>query len=240
MTVEAVFDALRTYKREITGEGLTAVDVATFNAVFASWKPAHENPHALGDGAAFYASVRGYFGVLNQPQVDGFGTLLQAMGVVRWPIAFAAYGLATAWHETNQTMQPVREAYWLSEAWRKTNLRYYPWYGRGLVQLTWKGDDRASPYGYTRADEELDLNGKLLADPDLALDPSIAAQVLVRGMEEGWFCTKGLKDFLPLSGLGGHSAFVGARKIINGSDRADDIAKYADAFQAALTAGAWA
>ena len=33
----------------------------------------------------------------------------------------AAYILATVWHETNATMQPVKEAYWLSEAWRQQN-----------------------------------------------------------------------------------------------------------------------
>ena len=68
------------------------------------------------------------------------------MGKARWPTAWCAYGLATAWWETNKTMQPVREAYWLSEAWRKPNLRYYPHYGRGYVQLTWKGDDKHPAY----------------------------------------------------------------------------------------------
>lgn len=50
----------------------------------------------------------------------------------------AAYVIATSYWETNKTMVPVKEAYWLSENWRKDNLRYYPWYGRGYVQLTWE------------------------------------------------------------------------------------------------------
>ena len=49
-----------------------------------------------------------------------------------------AYVLATAYHETAHTMKPVREAFWLSEGWRRDNLRYYPWYGRGYAQLTWR------------------------------------------------------------------------------------------------------
>ena len=51
-----------------------------------------------------------------------------------------AYVLATVEWETNKTFKPVKEAYWLSEDWRRANLRYYPYYGRGFVQLTWKNN----------------------------------------------------------------------------------------------------
>lgn len=47
-----------------------------------------------------------------------------------------AYVLATVEHETANTFKPVREAFWLNEAWRSNNLWYYPYYGRGYVQLT--------------------------------------------------------------------------------------------------------
>ena len=54
-----------------------------------------------------------------------------------------AYVLATALWETARTMKPVVEAFWKTDAWRKKNLRYYPWHGRGFVQLTWdKNYDR--------------------------------------------------------------------------------------------------
>src|SRR5690349_17478894 len=53
------------------------------------------------------------FGTLEVAQVDGIQTLLAAMRAARWPLSWAAYGLATAWHETNQTLLPVKEAYWL-------------------------------------------------------------------------------------------------------------------------------
>ncbi|MGR9074141.1 MAG: peptidoglycan-binding protein, partial [Gammaproteobacteria bacterium] len=49
-----------------------------------------------------------------------------------------SYVLATTQWETAQTFRPVKEAYWLSEDWRKNNLRYFPYYGRGYVQLTWE------------------------------------------------------------------------------------------------------
>lgn len=51
-----------------------------------------------------------------------------------------AYVLATTQWETAQTFEPVREAFWKSKEWRKENFRYYPYHGRGYVQLTWKSN----------------------------------------------------------------------------------------------------
>ena len=188
----------------------------------------------LHDRAAFYDAVRRpvFGGKLEQGQVDGLEALLAAIGAAGWGLAWAAYGLATAAWETNRTMQPVREAYWLSEDWRRANLRYYPHYGRGYVQLTWSKN-------YERADKELGLGGALTLDLDMAMRPDIAARVLVAGMEEGWFTDKGLGDYLPQSGFAGEAAFRDARRIINGQDKAAEIAALALAFQDALQAGDW-
>lgn len=183
--------------------------------------------HALRDPAAFFAGVRAKFGALETPQVEGFNVLLKAME--RWDVYDTAYGLATAWHETNGTMQPVAEAYFLgdkAEAWRKKNLRYWPWYGRGYPQTTWEAN-------YKRADDALGLGGRLMADPNLMLTADVAAPTMVRGMTEGWFTGKKNSDFA-------RGDYVGRRKIINGTDKADLIAGYARAFEAALTAGGWA
>jgi len=136
-----------------------------------------------------------------------------------------AYLLATACWETNSTMEPVKEAYWLSEEWREANLSYYPWYGRGFVQLTWEEN-------YARADSELHLDGSLVADADLALDPSIASRIIITGMTEGWFTGKKLADYIDLT----RSDYVGARKIINGTDHASDIASIAADYDKALLA----
>jgi putative chitinase len=232
MSAEAAFDALRAHKREVTGEGLSEADVAVVNALFASWNVDSHNPTALSDGAKFFAAVRKAFGALSEGQVEGFERLLQAYGVAQWPIAFAAYGLATGWRETNKTMQPVREAYWLTEDWRKKNLTYWPWYGRGDVQLTWARN-------YARADDELKLGGVLRADPDKALDPAISARIMVKGMTEGWFSGKKLADYLPATGPADIHQFANARQIINGLDDAIEIANNALTFQAALMAGGW-
>jgi hypothetical protein len=231
MSAAAFFDAARALKRELTDEGLSQADVDALNAVILKWgSDASRNPTALGDGAKFFQSVHSLSGALSQ--VDGFQTLLQAFGVARWPLAWASYGLATAYHETNATMQPVREAYWLSEDWRKTHLRYYPWYGRGYVQLTWEKN-------YARADEELHLNGALVANPDLALKSDISARIITWGMEAGAFTGKKLADYLPLSGRAGFDAYREARRIINGTDAAEKIAKEAQSFEAALVEGDW-
>jgi len=133
-----------------------------------------------------------------------------------------AYILATALWETNRTMRPVVEAYWLSEAWRAKNLRYYPWHGRGFVQLTWESN-------YRRAGVALGVD--LIANPDLALDPDIAAQILVIGAKEGWFTGRRLADYIN----GNATDYIGARRIINGTDQAATIAALALSYEAALT-----
>lgn len=184
------------------------------------------------DRAAFYTAVRG--GILGpklEPnEVEGCEAILSAMEGT--PLSWCAYALATAYHETARTMQPVREAYWLSENWRKRNLRYWPWYGRGYVQLTWESN-------YKRADDELDLGGSLLDNADRAMEPAIAAAIMRRGMVEGWFTAHTLRKHLP-ERLGTPAQYEGARRIINGMDKAGSIAAYAVQFQDALLKGGWA
>jgi putative chitinase len=69
--------------------------------------------------------------------------------------------------------------------------------------------------------------------------PDIAAAIMVKGMEQGWFTGKRLVDYLPAA-TGTLDQFKAARRIINGQDRALDIARTAIEFQRALTAGGWA
>lgn len=184
------------------------------------------------DRAKFFNIVRPMYGAkLEQTEVEGTEAVLDAMEGT--PIAYCAYALATAFHETNKTMQPVKEAYWLSEDWRKKNLRYWPWYGRGYVQLTWEEN-------YAKADKELKLNGELLANADLALLPDLAAKIMRRGMEEAWFTKYNLSSFLPSIGPATQTQFESSRKIINGTDKAVLVASYAMQFQKGLVAGGWA
>lgn len=180
--------------------------------------------------AEFFGVVRARLGKLSQQQVEGFERVLDAISGS--PLAYQAYELATSWHETNATMQPVREAYWLSEDWRRKNLRYFPWYGRGYVQLTWEGN-------YRRAEAEcvkfgLCQQGEIMKDPDKVMDPRIAAVILRRGMEEGWFTGVKLSAVLPSAGVATRVQYMNARTIINGRDKADLIEDYAQIFERAL------
>lgn len=185
----------------------------------------------------FFAEIkRTLFSSFSQDQVDGLNALLET--IRGWPLAYGAYALATAYHETAATMQPLKEyggtAYYMrlydvtgqnpSRARRMGNAepgdgaRYC---GRGYVQLTWRVNyEKAS--GVTGID--------LVADPDLAMQPDIAATILRHGMEEGWFTGKKLSDYLS----GGRRDYTNARRIINGTDKADLIAGHARAFEAAI------
>lgn len=196
----------------------------------------------LKNEQAFFDNLRasGIFGKgLSADQVKGLQTVCSVAKTAAWPLAFTAYALATACHETAYTMQPVREGLRASDTWRRKNLKkYYPYYGRGYVQLTWEDN-------YKKADKELNLGGKLTSNLDLALDPEVAANIMVRGMQEGWFAGQKngprytLARFLPPDKPANVAQMTAARRIINGTDQNKKIAAEAMKFQAALEAGGW-
>lgn len=232
---EALWPALIAWKRELTGENsvpLLPEDIAAIRAATIERWTARKHV-GLADPGKFFEALRNTFGPLSQKQVDGYNRLLKAMTAAAWPLAFTAYGLTTSRHETADNIVPVEEAYWKDDEWRRKNLRYYPWHGRGDVQLTWEAN-------YRKADSALGLGGRLIADPRLALDPEISAKVLVQGMQNGWFSGKKLSDYLPSDGPADIHQFSNARRIINGTDKAVPIAEIALKVQAALQAGGWA
>lgn len=102
--------------------------------------------------------------------------------------------------------------------------------GRGWVQMTGRRN-------YSRTDNALGLGGALLADPDMIARPDICAGSAVNGMIQGWFTTKKFTDYLPDHGSASLDQFTQARRIINGQDRAHDIADFALKFQSGLLAG---
>jgi hypothetical protein len=128
-----------------------------------------------------------------------------------------AYVLATAEWETNRTFKPVKEAYWLSEGWRKRNLRYYPFYGRGFVQLTWKNN-------YKKYSKILGVD--MVEDPSIALRNNVALFVLIHGFKTGTFTGRKITDYINDH----HTDFIRARRCINGSDKAHSIASIANGF----------
>jgi predicted chitinase len=137
-----------------------------------------------------------------------------AMGFLKNQVA---YILATVKHETNDTYQPVVESYWLKnpdEFNKKHHPEYYPYYGRGLVQITWEAN-------YEKFGKLLNL--PLVQHPELVLVPETAIQILLLGFRDGLFTGHKLSDFVNSK----QTDFLNARKCINGTDKNILIAGYA-------------
>ncbi len=198
--------------------------------------------------AAFYnaISIAPFGGEISPSQRQGLEAILDAWerllpdGDLRW----LAYMLATAYHETAFTMQPVRETLATTDAraveilqaafdagklpWVKT--RYWladedgrHWIGRGLVQLTHRRN-----YEAMSAATGLDL----VADPDRAMDMDVAIRILFAGMQDGAFTGHRLSDFFNAE----REDWVQARRIINGLERAERLGELGRMFHAALMA----
>jgi putative chitinase len=206
----------------------------------------------------FFETIKlvGLFPSFSQEQVNGLNTLTEVCADATFSSSYAAYALATTYHETARTMQPIRErggdAYFtrmydpsgarpsVARALGNTKVgdgaRYA---GRGYVQIT--GRRNYSVLGAKlHAHDLLDAPDALLEQPDRAMEPKIAAAILVYGMREGLFTGPGLLEHLNPSGCSPLASFVSARRIINGTDAAEAIAKQAMLFQAALTAAGYA
>lgn len=130
-----------------------------------------------------------------------------------------AYMLATTFHECAGTWRPI------AEYGKGKGLKYgcpdpvtkEVYYGRGFVQLTWAANYKTI--------------GKILGhdlynNPDFAMRPDIAYQIMSYGMRHGTFTGASLKRFFNEK----VTDPVNARRIINGTDKAELIAGYYDKF----------
>ncbi|MDI7921419.1 hypothetical protein [Ferirhizobium litorale] len=181
---------------------------------------------------------------LRQSQVDGYGAIVDAWEArqgdcdLRW----LAYMLATAFHESAATMQPVRETlagtdaeamvrlerafaagrlkgvarpYWRPDAEGRS------WLGRGLVQITHREN-------YERMAEVTGVD--LVRHPERAMEMDVAVVILIEGMRRGSFTGRRLDEFFSQTG----ADWLNARRIVNGLDRAGLIAGYGKTFLGAL------
>ena len=190
----------------------------------------------------FFDSIRGsvFKGKLTQSQVSGIETILdywesQELTDLRQ----LAYLLSTVVWETAWTCQPINEigsdtyffgmydkggtrpdvAKRLGNTVSGDGIKYK---GRGFVQLT----GRANYQKFT------DLLGiDLVCQPDLALQTDVAAQILFIGTQQGIFTGKKLSDYFTSK----VSDWVGCRRVINGQDKATEIAQIALKFYTALS-----
>jgi predicted chitinase len=148
------------------------------------------------------------------------------------------YMIATARHESNNTVLPVRESYWVRSRlirkhgqykgirryerfMRRSSIskKYYPYYGMGLVQLTWREN-------YVKFQKILSHNGftgDIVKEPELVMNQNISNFILVYGMVHGIFTGKKISDYIN----GNKVDFVGARRVVNGKDMARKIGRRA-------------
>ncbi|MEZ5832111.1 MAG: glycoside hydrolase family 19 protein [Dongiaceae bacterium] len=165
-------------------------------------------------------------GKLKQSQVDGLSAILDTWedGYAKKDDRWLAYMLATAHHETDRTMQPIREY------GRGKNRKYgipdpdtgQVYYGRGFVQLTWRANYEAM--------SKL-VKDDLVADADLALRPDYASIIMFEGMIRGSFTGRKLATYFNPE----KEDWGNARRIINGTDKANTIASYGKGYYAAIS-----
>jgi putative chitinase len=189
------------------------------------------------DRKSFFDSVKQSpaNGHLTQAQVDGFNHILDEWERQILPSSpneeedqelgkkIFAYMLATCWHETAATMQPIEEfgkghgkPYGVPDP-----VTHQTYYGRGYVQLTWKKN-------YLAMGQIIPAD--LVNHPELALDPAIAFRIMQEGMSRGTFTGKKMVDYFNFS----KEDPFNARRIINGLDKAELIEGYYDNFLDAL------
>lgn len=149
-------------------------------------------------------------------------------------IRHVAYLIATVAHECAFTFKPITE---------RGQRRYFDKYdagtrigavlgnvrpgdgfkyrGRGYVMITGLRNYRVFA-------EKLGID--LVNDPDKALEPLISYRIAAIGMREGSFTGKAIGRYINAE----RCEFVTARKVINGLDRAEDIAGYAETILAVI------
>lgn len=181
----------------------------------------------------FYDHIRdaAFQRTLNQSQVEGIEAILnewedRQLTDLRW----LAYIFATAKWETGHTMQPIEEygkgyghVYGLEDP-----VTHKAYYGRGFVQLTWKSN-------YEKMAKLLGVD--LVNKPELALDEDVAVQIIFEGMLKaesgiGDFTNHSLEEFFNDT----REDWLHARTIVNGMDKAGEIAAIATNFYNALLA----
>lgn len=193
--------------------------------------------------AAFFAGVRKVIGPLDQVQVDSINAIMteaNRRGVTNPDML--GYFLSTGWHEAQ--LRPVREGFAKTDTGARAYVRkhyadkygkpagpYGHWYyGRGLVQLTWHAN-------YTKVGNLIGID--LEKYPDKALEPDVAAMVLVDGMLDGWFnkggTGPGLAHYLDRPS----PDWKNARRTVNITDKWETFRDTAKDFSAVIAKTPW-
>lgn len=201
------------------------------------------------DRKSFYDHIRKAYGPLTGSQVAGMENLLNV--AVRYVPDMSAqelaYNLGTAWHETAFTMQPITE-----RGQRSYFNKYepgtriggvlgntqpgdgYKYRGEGHVQNTGR---RNASVATERLNHLYGLGIDLVRNPDQRGDPLISALSLFIGNREGWWTGKDLNDYIDAFDESDDEdlrEFINARRVVNGTDKAEKIGRHALAFEKGL------
>lgn len=169
--------------------------------------------------------MRAAWGSLTQKKVTALTALLDFIEADEemTDVRHIAYVLATIKHEAAHTFEPIAE-YGKGKGkpyGRKDPETGQVYFGRGFSQITHR-------INYKKLGDAIGVD--LVYQPDLALDPEIAYQILSVGMRKGMFTGKALGNYIS----GSKCDYLNARKIINAMDKAQLIAGYAKQFQTIL------
>lgn len=173
-----------------------------------------------------YENIKKEFGLksLSQKQVEGFEAIFDEADKQNTPKEYLDYILATIWHEVGATMQPIEEI------GKGKGLRYgkrvwydgrvytdipHIFYGRGLTQNTWRDIYLA----LTNANNK---GWDFVHYPHLLLTMECSVWATFYAMQKGLYTGRKLSHYFD----DGLENPVGARKIINGTDKAEKIAQH--------------
>lgn len=222
---KGVFDLIR------EGIGpLSQKQVNELTALLDRW----DSPAVTISTKKFFDSIRAniFGGRLSADVVKGCSAILDEWQRLRWhkDSRHLAYILATVQAECRFNLDIEEIGKGRGKAYGEPDpVTGKTYYGRGPVQLTWKANYKKMG----------DLIGQdLVHKPELVLEPAIGIQVTFEGMykgisQKGDFTGRSLEDYFNST----TDDPVNARRIINGTDRAGEIAgyyrKYVNAFKEA-------
>ncbi len=180
-----------------------------------------------------YSRQHLFGGRLTVNQVNGLSAILDEWeaNYVHHDDRWLAYMLATTHHETGRAMQPIEEGgkgrgLPYGKHLKMSRVPYTDtqeiFYGRGFVQLTWYEN-------YARAGQE--LGHDFLHHAADVMQLGYATKIMFLGMTEGWFTGRKLERYFNAT----TEDWRNARRIINGTDKADLVKDYALQYYASIS-----